>query len=88
MPPVAAPEQRLRRIDSLEISRADDFIIIDVNGNGFLRNMIRIIAGTLVEAGRGSLSPEDIPELLNGRTRVKGGDYGPSQGLCLMEVFY
>ena len=78
----------VRRIDSLEISRTDDFIIIDVKGNGFLRNMIRIIAGTLVEAGRGSLPPEDIPELLNGRDRGKVGITAPPQGLCLMEVFY
>ncbi len=78
----------VRRIDSLEIYRDKDFIFIDVKGNGFLRNMVRIIVGTLVEVGRGAMSPGDIPEVLEGCDRVKSGITAPPQGLCLVEVFY
>lgn len=78
----------IRRIDSLEICRDNDFIVIDVKGNGFLRNMVRIIVGTLVEVGRGSMSADEIPGLIEGRDRVKSGITAPAQGLCLQEVFY
>jgi tRNA pseudouridine38-40 synthase len=78
----------IRRIDALEIHRDNDFIFIDVKGNGFLRNMVRIIVGTLVEVGRGAMSPDEISGLLEGRDRVKSGITAPPQGLCLVEVFY
>lgn len=78
----------IRRIDALDIHRDNDFIYIDTHGSGFLRNMVRIIVGTLVEVGRGSMSHEEIPGLLEGRDRVKSGMTAPPQGLCLVEVFY
>lgn len=78
----------IRRIDSLEIYRDNEFIVIDVKGNGFLRNMVRIIVGTLVEVGRGAMSPDEIPGLIEGRDRIKSGITAPPQGLCLQEVFY
>jgi tRNA pseudouridine38-40 synthase len=78
----------VRRIDSIEIYSKNDFIIFDVRGNGFLRNMVRIIVGTLVEVGRGTMSTDDMPALFEGCGREKSGVTAPPQGLCLMEVFY
>ncbi len=78
----------VRRIDSLEILRNIDYIFLDVKGNGFLRNMVRIIVGTLVEVGRGAMSPDEIPTLFEGCSREKSGMTAPPQGLCLEEVFY
>jgi tRNA pseudouridine38-40 synthase len=78
----------VRRIDSMEITRDCEFVTIDVIGNGFLRNMVRVIAGTLVEVGRRVISPDDIPGLIEGCDRRKSGVTAPPQGLCLMEVYY
>jgi tRNA pseudouridine38-40 synthase len=61
---------------------------IDVCGNGFLYNMVRIIAGTLIEVGRGRVEPEAIPELLTARDRAVAGPTLPPEGLCLMWVKY
>jgi tRNA pseudouridine38-40 synthase len=61
---------------------------IDVTGDGFLYNMVRIIAGTLVEVGRGRLGPEDIPRIIAQRDRDAAGPTMPPQGLCLMKVRY
>jgi tRNA pseudouridine38-40 synthase len=63
-------------------------IHIDVSGNGFLYNMVRIIAGTLVDVGRGRLEPERIPDLIAARDRRVAGPTLPPQGLCLMWIRY
>jgi len=57
-------------------------------GNGFLKHMIRIIMGTVVEAGRGRMKPEGMREILESKNRRKAGPTAPSRGLCLMRVFY
>ena len=77
----------VRRITALSVTRAGDEIHITVTADGFLYNMMRIIAGTLIEAGRGERSPEDIPALFSG-ARSEAGFLAPAQGLCLMEVEY
>lgn len=77
----------VRYIRSLTIERQGEEIHITVTGNGFLHNMVRIIVGTLVEAGRGERNPDSIPELFGGK-RSEAGFLAPPQGLCLMEVFY
>ena len=61
---------------------------IDVSGTGFLYNMVRIIAGTLVEVGRGKLEPDDIPGILDAIDRTKAGSTLPPEGLFLMCVHY
>lgn len=61
---------------------------IDVSGNGFLWNMVRIIAGTLAEAGRGRLTVDDIREALSTGDRRKAGPTMPPGGLCLEWVMY
>lgn len=57
-----------------------------ISGNGFLYNMVRIIAGTLIEVGFGKLKPEDIPEIIESLDRRKAGRTAPAHGLYLVEV--
>jgi tRNA pseudouridine38-40 synthase len=78
----------IRRVDSLDMTRDGDLIVIDVRGSGFLKNMVRIIVGTLVSVGRGRISPDDIPVIFASGDRRLAGSTAPPQGLCLMEVFY
>ena len=77
----------VRFIRSLTVDRHGEEIHITVTGNGFLHNMVRIIVGTLVEAGRGERDPDSIPALFEGK-RADAGFLAPAQGLCLMEVYY
>ena len=77
----------VRYIRSLQVERSGEEIHITVTGNGFLHNMVRIIVGTLVEAGRGDRSADSIPVLFEGK-RADAGFLAPAQGLCLMEVYY
>ena len=71
------------------VSRSDeDIITIKIRGNGFLYNMVRIIAGTLIEVGGGKLSPEDISVILEKKDRDAAGPTAPAKGLTLVEVRY
>ena len=66
---------------------AEEWVYV-VRGKSFLRYMVRKIVGTLVEVGRGKLTPDDIPNLLAMRDRSKSGPTMPPQGLCMMGVEY
>ena len=79
-------ESTVRRITRLDIKRINDEIVFSVAANGFLRYMVRYIAGTLLEVGRGKLSPDDIPEMLRGDK--KAGPVSPPHGLRLTAVCY
>ncbi|QQS07968.1 MAG: tRNA pseudouridine synthase A [Phycisphaerales bacterium] len=61
---------------------------VEVSGSGFLYNMVRIITGTLIEAGRGRLSPDDIRRALEAKDRRLVGPTSPPEGLCLEWVRY
>jgi tRNA pseudouridine38-40 synthase len=78
----------IRRIDSVDIYREGSLITIDVIGGGFLKYMVRVMVGTLVEIGRGRFQPEHISWLLQNPDRKKAGVTAPAGGLCLMQVFY
>ncbi|MFO0857429.1 MAG: tRNA pseudouridine synthase A [Phycisphaerales bacterium] len=67
---------------------ASSRVRIDISGNGFLYNMVRIIAGTLVEVGRGRMKPEVIPEILAKKDRRAAGPTLPGRGLCLEWIRY
>ena len=82
-----AKKSTLREIDAICVKRDGNEIRITVTADGFLYNMMRIIAGTLIEAGRGERSPESISALFTAQ-RDKAGFLAPPQGLCLMEVEY
>jgi tRNA pseudouridine38-40 synthase len=61
---------------------------IDISGSGFLYNMVRIIAGTLIDVGRGRTDADAIPAILAAKERKRAGDTAPPHGLCLMWVRY
>lgn len=77
----------VRTIHNLRIEKTPEEIRITVTADGFLYNMMRILAGTLMEVGTGKRRPEEIPALFGGQ-RKDAGFLAPAQGLCLMEVFY
>lgn len=77
----------IRTIYSLRIWQIEHELRIQITGNGFLHNMVRILVGTLVEVGRGERSAESIPELFGGK-REQAGFLAPAKGLCLEEVVY
>jgi tRNA pseudouridine38-40 synthase len=78
----------IRRIDSVRISCHDIRITIDVIGGGFLKNMVRVITGTLVDIGKGRFAPSHIDRLLLAGDRKEAGSTAPACGLCLMQVEY
>ena len=78
----------VRKIYSLDVTKDGDIITIDIKGNGFLYNMVRIIAGTLVFCGSGKINPADMTDIINSKNRDKAGITAPSEGLCLKEVYY
>jgi len=78
----------IRTITRSEIKKTGDEIIYTVEANGFLRYMVRTIVGTLLEAGKGKLSPEQIEDLFRKNKRSLASPTAPAKGLCLIEVNY
>jgi tRNA pseudouridine38-40 synthase len=82
-------ESTVRTVHSCEVRAPEPRrVVIDVSGNGFLYNMVRIIAGTLLDVGRGKFAPDDVPRILAARDRAAAGPTLPPEGLCLMWVRY
>lgn len=78
----------VRTIYDLKVSREGELITIRITGNGFLYNMVRIIAGTLIKIGQEEWEPEYMKELLEAKDRTKAGPTAPAKGLTLMEIRY
>lgn len=78
----------VRRIRSIEVEQYPWEIRLIFTGNGFLYHMVRILTGTLLEAGRGAYPPEYVREILEGKNRELAGPCAPACGLCLKEVRY
>ena len=74
----------VRQIDAIEVVRQGEEICILVSGRGFLYNMVRIIAGTLMEVGRGHLPPEKVKDILEACDRQAAGPTAPACGLTLV----
>jgi tRNA pseudouridine38-40 synthase len=81
-------QSSVRTIFRCDVSRDDDWIYIDVEGDSFLYNMVRNIVGTLVEVGCGRQKPEKMKEILEAKDRTAAGPIAPAQGLCLMHIKY
>jgi tRNA pseudouridine38-40 synthase len=81
-------ENTIRTIYSLVIYPIGSTIIVEVKGNGFLYNMVRIIVGTLVEVGRNKIDSRSLPEIIQSCDRERAGHTAPPQGLYLAEVYY
>lgn len=78
----------VRTIYKAEIKQDGERIIIELTGNGFMYNMVRIIAGTIVDVGLGKIKPEEIPQIIESKDRTKAGKTLPAEGLYLVEVYY
>ena len=78
----------VRTIYEAKVYRNLDRVCIELTGNGFLYNMVRIIAGTLVEVGMGKLEPTDIPNIIESKNRENAGKTLQPQGLYLVKVEY
>ena len=78
-------ETTVRTIYDIHVERTGTMISIKVCGNGFLYNMVRIIAGTLMEVGKGRFAPEDVKKILEARDRTKAGPTAPAKGLMLYQ---
>lgn len=79
----------VRTIYSLTVTRDEaDMITIRVTGSGFLYNMVRIMAGTLLSVGMGQLEPEDMDRILEARNRCAAGPTAPARGLTLIKMEY
>ena len=81
-------ETTVRTIYSLDVFRNQKDVVIEVAGDGFLYNMVRIITGTLVEVGLGKRKPEDLIEIIESTDRKMAGHKAPAEGLYLVEVYY
>jgi tRNA pseudouridine38-40 synthase len=78
----------VRTITHLAVNRMGDWIWLDVEADGFLYNMVRAIAGTLMNVGRGYWPESTVAEILNAEDRKQAGPTAPAQGLFLMRVMY
>lgn len=81
-------QDTVREIYCCNVERQNHTITIGIEGNGFLYNMVRIIAGTLIEVGIGERAPEDIATILAGKNRELAGRTAPAKGLRLVEIRY
>lgn len=81
-------ENTVRTIYFLRVVKEGDMIRIQINGNGFLYNMVRIIVGTLLKVGTGMYPPEHVKEILEAKDRRLAGPKAEARGLTLMEIEY
>ena len=84
----AQVKSTVRTIRSVEVERFGDMVTIRISGEGFLYNMVRIIAGTLIEIGSGQYPPERMQEILDARDREWAGPTAPAKGLTLLGIQY
>lgn len=78
----------VRKIYKAEVFEENERVYIELTGNGFLYNMVRIIAGTLLDVGLGKIKPEEIESIIESKDRSRAGKTLPPSGLCLMKVNY
>ncbi len=79
---------RVREMRSAKVTRRGDFVELELVAEGFLRGLVRSIAGALAEVGRGERPPEWVGEVLHARDRRQAPRTAPAGGLTLMEVIY
>ena len=77
-------ESTVRTIYAIELDEQGSDLVIRVRGNGFLYNMVRIIAGTLLEIGQGRREPDSVPDILEALDRSAAGPPAPAHGLTLI----
>lgn len=88
MGPKTKFKDTIRTIYSIEVEKNGDFLEIVIEGNNFLRHMVRIIVGTLIFVGTGKIKKEEIPKIINGKDRILAGITAGPEGLFLEKVYY
>ena len=78
----------VRTLYDISISREGDEVRLSFSGNGFLYNMARIMAGTLIQCGQGLMLPGEMAGILRSKDRLQAGPTAPAQGLTLWEANY
>lgn len=78
----------VRTIYNISVKKDGQDLVFTVTGNGFLYNMVRILVGTLIKAGRGQTNEEQLQKMLESKSRSLGGRTLPAKGLCLVSVEY
>jgi tRNA pseudouridine38-40 synthase len=78
----------VRTVEKINIVSKPPLVEIYIQADGFLYNMVRNIAGTLMEVGRGRFKPEEVKKILEKKHRPSAGHTAPAKGLCLEKVFY
>lgn len=81
-------ETTVRTVSELTITESEKEIIIEITGDGFLYNMVRIIVGTLVEVGLGKKEPGVLPAIIQSKDRQNAGFTAPPNGLYLKEIYF
>lgn len=81
-------ENTVRTIYSLDITKENDMITLRISGNGFLYNMVRIIAGTLIKVGLSVYPPSHVEEIIDAKDRNAAGPKAPANGLTLVKIDY
>ena len=81
-------EDTTRELFQAKVTQEGALIRIRVTGSGFLYNMVRILAGTLIQVGNGQLAPEAIPDILKAKDRTAAGPTAPAQGLTMIGLEY
>ncbi len=81
-------ETTVRTVYACGVRKEGDLITIRITGSGFLYNMVRIIAGTLIRVGSGNLEPELLPDILEKRNRDAAGPTAPAHGLTMIGILY
>lgn len=81
-------EDTVRKVLSCQVEKQGEVITIRVLGTGFLYNMVRIMAGTLIEVGDGAIPPQELEQILKARDRNKAGPTAPAHGLTMIGLRY
>lgn len=78
----------IRTITKIELTKEGELLTLHIGGDAFLYNMVRIIAGTLVDIGRGRIKPGTVPDIIASLDRNRAGKTAPASGLCLERIYY
>ena len=84
----SVPSDPVRKINEIRIVKTGELYRIYVTGEGFLYHMVRNIAGVLVDAGIGAVTPKEVQHILEAKDRRKLGITAPAEGLCLLKVYF